>query len=168
VRTEDGAAPARLNVHATGLVLDGLGVMLRGPSGAGKSLLALELMARRALAGRAAWLVADDRLDLERAGPAILMHAPAAIAGLVELRGRGIVRRPHVPVAPVALVVDLVERLERMVVEEALTTDLLGVTLPRCPVPRRGVVDAAHQLLLVEEALAVLGGGAAPGGQEFT
>jgi len=28
---------------------------------------------------------------------------------------------------------------------------------PRCPVPRRGVTDSAHQMLLVAEALDALG-----------
>lgn len=160
----------RLNVHATGLVLGGVGLLLRGPSGAGKSLLALELMEREALRGRPAWLVADDRIDLERVGTGLLMHAPPAIAGLVELRGRGIVSRPFVATAPLTLVVDLVDRLERMVEETDLATDLLGVRLPRCPVPRRGVVNSAHQLLLVAEAIAALGPAAAPAraGQEFT
>lgn len=148
--------PALTNVHGTGVVLDGIGVLLRGPSGAGKSLLALELLDRQALRGAPALLVADDRIDLELSRGAVVMHAPRAIAGLVELRGRGIVRRAFTERAPLQLVVDLVGELIRMVEEAELTTDLLGVALPRCPVPRRGVVDSAHQLLLVEEALAGL------------
>ena len=48
---------------------------------------------------------------------------------------------------------DLVPGLERMVEEDALETTLLGVSLPRCPVPQAGVVDARHQLLLIREAL---------------
>jgi serine kinase of HPr protein (carbohydrate metabolism regulator) len=84
------------------------------------------------------------------------MHAPEAIAGLIELRGRGIVRRPHVGMAPLHLVVDLVETLERMVEEDALLTTLEGVTVARCPVPRAGKVDSRHQLLLIREALRAL------------
>jgi serine kinase of HPr protein (carbohydrate metabolism regulator) len=142
-----------VNIHATGVLVDGRGVLIRGPSGAGKSLLAFELLARHADAR----LVADDRVDLEAAGRGLTMHAPPALAGRIELRGRGIVARSHVSPAPVDLVVDLVDELVRMLEEAALTTDLLGVTLPRCPVPRRGVVDPAHQLLLVEEAVSALG-----------
>ena len=33
-----------INIHATGLVLGEIGLILRGPPGAGKSLLALELI----------------------------------------------------------------------------------------------------------------------------
>jgi hypothetical protein len=84
------------------------------------------------------------------------MHAPLAIAGLVELRGRGIVTRPHVAKAPLHLVVDLVPRLERMVEEEDLVVDLMGVRVPRCPVPKAGVIVPEHQLLLVLEALRAL------------
>jgi serine kinase of HPr protein (carbohydrate metabolism regulator) len=150
-------AAAAINIHATGIVLAGRGVVLRGPPGAGKSLLALELLERAALKGESGLLVADDRLDLTRSGGRILMHTPQNIAGRIELRGRGIVNRPHCAEAQVDLVIDLVDDLVRMLEEEALTTDLLGAPLPRCPVPRRGVVDAAHQLLLVGEALAALG-----------
>lgn len=142
-----------VNIHATAVLVDGHGVLIRGPSGAGKSLLALELLARRA----GSRLVADDRVDVEPGGRGLLMRAPPALAGRIELRGRGIIARPFVSPAPVDLVVDLVDDLVRMLEEAALTTDLLGVTLPRCPVPRRGVVDPAHQMLLVEEALSVLG-----------
>jgi serine kinase of HPr protein (carbohydrate metabolism regulator) len=142
-----------VNIHATAVLVDGHGVLIRGPSGAGKSLLALELLARRA----GSRLVADDRVDVEPGGRGLLMRAPPALAGRIELRGRGIIARPFVSPAPVDLVVDLVDDLVRMLEEAALTTDLLGVTLPRCPVPRRGVVDPAHQMLLVEEALSALG-----------
>lgn len=142
-----------VNIHATGLVLGQHGLILRGPSGAGKSLLALELLAQFEARGDTAMLVSDDRIDIEKQGDGLVMHAPANIAGLIELRGRGIVQRPHLASAPLHLVVDLVETLERMVEEEALFIDLEGVRLARAPVPRRGIVDPIHQLLLVMEAL---------------
>jgi serine kinase of HPr protein (carbohydrate metabolism regulator) len=144
------------NVHATALILGGKGVILRGPSGAGKSLLALELIdewERNGLGGR---LVSDDRVDLVAEKSGLVMHAPKAIEGLIELRGRGIVKRPFLAEGPLHLVIDLVETLERMVEEDELTTELLGVRLARAPVPRAGVIDARHQLLLIREALAAL------------
>lgn len=142
-----------VNIHATGLVLGKHGLIVRGPSGAGKSLLALELLAEFEARVEKAMLVSDDRVDIVRKGAGLVMHAPANIAGLIELRGRGIVARPHVASAPLHLVIDLVETLERMVEEEALFVELEGVRLARAPVPRRGVVDPMHQLLLVREAL---------------
>jgi serine kinase of HPr protein (carbohydrate metabolism regulator) len=147
---------SRTNIHATGLVLGDTGLILRGPSGAGKSLLALELIDSWEGQGLGAKLVSDDRIDIEASGGQLTMHAPEAIAGLIELRGRGIVRRPHVGMAPLHLVVDLVETLERMVEEDALLTTLEGVTVARCPVPRAGKVDSRHQLLLIREALRAL------------
>ncbi|HZY67899.1 MAG TPA: hypothetical protein VFE52_04900 [Devosia sp.] len=143
----------RTNIHATGLVLGSTGLILRGPSGAGKSLLALELLDEWELRGAEARLVSDDRVDIEAQGDELLMHTPERIAGLIELRGRGIVSRPYVPTAPLHLVVDLVDALERMVEEDSLTTELEGITLARCPVPRAGIVDSRHQVLLIREAL---------------
>ena len=144
---------ARHNVHATGLVLGTTGLVLRGPSGAGKSLLALALLDAWEGRGQAALLVADDRTDLEASPGGVLMHAPPSIAGLIELRGRGIVTRAHVATAELHLVVDLVPSLERMPEDSAFTTEVLGAVLPRCPVPQHGVVGLGHQLMLVREAL---------------
>jgi serine kinase of HPr protein (carbohydrate metabolism regulator) len=147
---------ARTNVHATGLVLGTTGMILRGPSGAGKSLLALELIDEWEMRGETARLVSDDRIDIEASKTGLVMHAPKAIEGLVELRGRGIVSRPFVAKANVHLVVDLVDTLERMVEEDELVTELDGITLARCPVPKAGIVDSRHQVLLIREALRAL------------
>ena len=144
------------NIHATGLVLGKIGLILRGPSGAGKSLLALELIDEWEARGAGASLVSDDRIDLEATGDTLTMRASKAIEGLIELRGRGIVSRPFVKSARLHLVVDLVDGLERMVEEDALVTNLEGVTLARCPVPRAGKVDSRHQLLLIREAVRAL------------
>jgi hypothetical protein len=40
--------------------------------------------------------------------------------------------------------------------EDALVTELDGVTVARCPVPRAGIVDSRHQVLLIREALRAL------------
>ena len=142
-----------LPIQATGIVLGSCGLVIRGPSGAGKSLLALDLMTDWEQRGKPAFLVGDDRLDLQAADEAVHMHAPPILAGRIELRGLGIVTRPCIARAQVHLVVDLVPDLLRMPEPEAFRTELLGVGLPRCPVPARGVADPAHQYLLVLEAL---------------
>jgi HPr kinase/phosphorylase len=147
---------SRSNIHATGLVLDATGIILRGAPGAGKSLLALELLDEWEMRGLPARLVSDDRIDIEATPGGLVMHAPKAIEGLVELRGRGIVSRPFVSTAALHLVVDLIDGLERMVEEDALVTQLEGVSLARCPVPRAGKVDSRHQMLLIREALRAL------------
>ena len=79
-------------------------MLLIGPPGAGKSDLVLRLL------GRGFELVADDRVDIAD-GQA---SAPAALAGLLEVRGLGILRLPHVPLAHLALVADLGQRAERL------------------------------------------------------
>lgn len=145
------------NIHATGLVLDGTGLILRGAPGAGKSLLALELLELWEARGLVAKMVSDDRIEIVADGGRLLMRPAPNIEGLIELRGRGIVRRPFVAEAELHLVVDLVDRLERMVEEDELSTELFGITLPRAPVPKAGVVEARHQILLIREALRALG-----------
>ncbi len=148
---------ARHNIHATGIVLDGTGLILRGQPGSGKSLLALDLLDQWEALGLEAKLVSDDRVELVAGTMGLTMHPAPNIAGLIELRGRGIVSRPHVEAAPLHLVIDLVDTLERMLEEDALVTELFGVTVPRAPVPRGGVVDGRHQLMLVREAIRALG-----------
>jgi serine kinase of HPr protein (carbohydrate metabolism regulator) len=115
---------AALLIHATAVAIEGRAVLLRGPPGSGKSDLALRLI------DRGARLVADDQSELDRRGDALVVRAPAAIAGLIEVRGLGIVRCAGLAEAPVALLADLVaaDRLERMPVPHSET--ILGVMLP--------------------------------------
>ena len=141
-------------IHGTGLVLGETGLVIRGPSGAGKSLLALWLIRDWRQAGRRALLVADDQVMVEASGTGLVMRAPGSIAGLAELRGHGIVQRAHVPEARLDLVVDLVTDWERMPEENAFSTELCNQPLARCPVPRAGLIPFAHQILLIEEAIA--------------
>jgi serine kinase of HPr protein (carbohydrate metabolism regulator) len=53
-------------------------------------------------------LIADDQALLRRAGNHIRVRAPAAIAGLIEVRGVGILPVASLDEAPLALVIDLV------------------------------------------------------------
>jgi len=144
---------SRENIHATAVLLDGKGVLIRGPSGSGKSLLALYLLDVFGARSKDATLVSDDRVDIELDGTKVLLHAPATIAGLIELRGHGIVRRPHRTGVVLDLVVDLVPALERMPEDNDFKCALLGAEIARCPVPQAGVIGIEHQRLLIEEAL---------------
>lgn len=99
-------------IHATCVAFGGHGVLLLGPPGAGKSDLALRLI------DGGATLVADDRVMLSRAGAGLLAAPPDALAGLLEIRGTGIVRMPHAAPVPVVLAAELaasgtLERLPR-------------------------------------------------------
>ena len=140
-------------VHGTALVLEGQGILIRGPSGSGKSLLALALLDEWESRGREAMLVADDGVRLRIEGDRVILGAPETIAGLIELRGRGVVERPHVGQAALDVVVDLVPGLERMPEDSAFRTLLCGLDVARCPVPQAGLVPVWHQMLLIKEAL---------------
>ncbi|MBU1304881.1 MAG: HPr kinase/phosphatase C-terminal domain-containing protein [Alphaproteobacteria bacterium] len=142
------------NLHGTGLVLGTTGILLRGPSGAGKSVLALSLLDRWTARGLPALLVSDDRVDVMAQGDGLQMSAPEQLAGLIELRGRGIIRRPHCQTARLHLVIDLVPDMVRMLEEHEFATELAGVPLARAPVPYGSVISVAHQILLVAEAIA--------------
>ena len=144
------------NVHGTGLVLGEVGVLLRGPSGAGKSVLALSLLDRWTDRGQPSFLVSDDRVDITLGDHELIMAAPPRLGGLIELRGRGIVARPQQASTRLHLVIDLVEDFARMLEEEEFTTDLLGMTVARAPVPNADVIGLGHQMLLVKEAITAL------------
>ena len=146
------------NVHGTGLLLGSAGVLLRGPSGAGKSVLALSLLDRWEARGLPAFLVSDDRVDLVQTGRDLSMRAPETLAGLIELRGRGIVKRPHKSLVTLHLVIDLVPDLVRMLEEDAMVTEIANSKIARAPVPTADVISVGHQMLLVIEAIAALGG----------
>lgn len=116
-----------LRPHGTSSGRTWRAVLLRGPSGAGKSDLALRLIEA---GGR---LVADDQTRLARHGRALVATAPATLAGLIEVRGVGIVKLARGQIlarAPLALLVDLVpaDRVERL--PELAEETLLDVDLP--------------------------------------
>jgi len=118
------APTAPVLVHATAIAIDGRAVLIRGPSGAGKSDLALRLI------DGGARLVADDQVELRRAGERVLVSAPVAIAGLIEVRGVGILRVEAVAEATLALLVDLVPSAEVDRFPEIRCEDVLGVAAP--------------------------------------
>jgi HPr kinase/phosphorylase len=134
------------------VVLGTAGVLFRGPPGAGKSSLALALMARSRLAGRLGVLVADDRVALSAEGGRLVARAPATIAGLAELSGRGILQIDHEPAAVVSLVVDLApfDAVERMPEPSSACARINGVDIRRQVAPARSMETAC---LLVETAL---------------
>jgi len=84
----DPDAPSVL-IHASAVCFREKGIVLLGPSGSGKSDLALRMIDAGAV------LIADDQVKLQRAGDRLLAKAPDKLAGLIELRGQGIMRSPH-------------------------------------------------------------------------
>ncbi|WP_062114720.1 HPr kinase/phosphorylase [Aureimonas sp. AU40] len=137
------------NLHATLVLVDGRGVLIRGASGAGKSSLAVSLLRRAEAAGRDARLVADDQVLLDVRGEAVFGLAPPAIAGLIEIRGVGLLRQPFAGEARVDLVVDLSARegLERL--PEPSSVPIAGIPVRRIHLPERDPAFGADVLLTV-------------------
>lgn len=111
-------------IHATCVSVDDVGLLIRGAPGSGKSDLAARLI------DAGGELVADDRVDLDVRGGAIVASAPAPIAGLLEIRGLGILRLGCRASVGLGLVIDLVdaEAVDRL--PEAAACTYMGVTLP--------------------------------------
>lgn len=113
-----------VQVHASCVAIEGTGILLRGPSGSGKSDLALRLV------DDGAQLVADDRTDLTCSDGIVWAAAPVEIAGLIEVRGVGVLRHDAVDGIGLGLVVDLVVAAAVDRHPEPSTCDLLGITVP--------------------------------------
>jgi serine kinase of HPr protein (carbohydrate metabolism regulator) len=135
-------------LHGTAVLAGVNGILIRGASGSGKSRLAL------ALIERGARLVADDRVHIAARDGRVIASAPDRTAGLIELRGRGLIAVPHERNCVVRLVADIVseEALDRMPQDDQFTAVLLGIAILRQPV---GAVRE-HALTLVDAALASL------------
>jgi HPr kinase/phosphorylase len=86
-----------MQVHASCVCREGAGVLLLGPSGCGKSDLVLRLLECGFV------LVADDRVNITDG----IASAPDALAGLLEVRGLGILKLSHVKQSRLVLAVDL-------------------------------------------------------------
>jgi serine kinase of HPr protein (carbohydrate metabolism regulator) len=123
-------------LHATCIALDGVGILIEGKPGAGKSDLALRLLdqpgcghGETILNGR---LVSDDQVLVERHGATLQARAPAAIRGLLEIRGLGIVHVATLESVSLKLVARLAstDSIERMPDLESSGVEILGIRLP--------------------------------------
>jgi len=115
--------PGPLILHASAVAVDKAGLVITGAAGAGKSTLAMQMIA---LGAR---LVADDRVTAEHlAEGGLRIAAPAAIAGLIEARGLGLLTVPAAP-AIARGVVDL-DRVETSRLPEPHEAVIAGERLP--------------------------------------
>lgn len=111
-------------MQASGVVIGGRALLIEGPPGSGKSSLALALL------DRGAGLIGDDAVSLSRKGAAVIAAPPPRIAGLIELRGIGIVDWPLAAPAPLALILSLGGPLGERMPESAAMRDICGVGIP--------------------------------------
>jgi serine kinase of HPr protein (carbohydrate metabolism regulator) len=119
-------------VHASAVLVGPRAALIRGPAGAGKSRLALGLI-QAAECGLIpfARLVGDDRIALAASHGRLLARPAPALAGLIEVRGLGIRRVDHEPVAVIGLVVDLASpTADRLPGAAAQEVAVDGVILP--------------------------------------
>lgn len=94
----------RRRVHGSCASRGGGAVLIVGPPGSGKSDLVVRLLARGFS------LVADDQVDVQDG----VASPPPALAGLLEVRGLGIVRLDPTYPVPLRLVVELGPQPERL------------------------------------------------------
>lgn len=146
------ASSAPANLHATALVLGDRGVLIAGASGSGKTTLALALIDHMLKFGRFARLVADDQLFVEHANGRLIALAPAAIAGLVEIRGLGPRPIAWEPAVVIDLAVKLVPRGEMARLPEEAEVEIEAVRVPRLELAAH---DAAANVFAVSARLAL-------------
>ena len=124
------------------------GVLLLGPPGAGKSDLLLRLT------GEGWRLVADDQVVLRAGTDALCASAPAALRGMIELRGVGLmVGLDSLAEAPLALAVDCVAREAVPRLPEPARFEALGRALPRIALHAPDA-SAPRKLALALDAIA--------------
>jgi len=110
-------------VHGSAIAIHGSGVLLLGPSGSGKSDLALRLV------DRGAKLICDDVVHIENNNSLPQLACAPNIAGKIEVRGIGICPIDFVDSAPLRLVVQLAQHVDRMPPEHQRIT-IAGYSTP--------------------------------------
>lgn len=133
-----------LVIQAGAVAIGGRALLIEGPPGSGKSSLAL------ALIDRGAQLIGDDGVTVERRGERVLASPPPNIAGMLEVRGVGIIECDTAQSVPVALILRLGDSAERLP-ENLRLRDLLGIAIPCLPFTPGEIapaVRAEHALLL--------------------
>ena len=141
---------AQFTVHGTCVDVAGTGVLILGPPGAGKSDLALRLIDAPGCglgsAPMRARLVADDQVVLAREEGDVFATAPARLAGLLEVRGIGILELDVSPSTRVGLVVRLAgtAAIERLPEAADAAEEFLGVRLPSIRIDPRPASAASR------------------------
>ncbi len=146
-------------IHGTCVALGNSGALLRGPSGAGKSDLALRFLYLPAdRLGASPVLIADDRVILRQAGGSILASCPPLLAGMIEVRGLGIM---HLPFAGTCAELKLIADLDSKNIAPRFPEDDQWETVFDVPI-RRIFIDPFELAAPIKLALAIINCSQAP------
>ncbi len=137
------------SIHASCVAVGSHGILMRGASGSGKSTLCLQLidgegygLGRKTLRAR---LVADDQVELFPRKGKLVARPPASLAGLIEIRGVGILATTYKKSVILKLVVDLLPptQVERLPDQFDQQTEIEGIKLPRIAIAAGNPAAAA-------------------------
>lgn len=129
-----------LRLHASAFLYQEVGVLVLGGSGSGKSALCAQALLH------GGQLIADDQVEITHISGQLVAQPPPELAGVLELRGYGLIRVAHSP-HPLQLVFSLCARAERLAEAGHWTHE--GISLPHWQVPEIAPSGAAAALLWI-------------------
>lgn len=111
-------------LHGTCVQVKGQAVLITGKPGSGKSSLALQLIDRGAV------LIADDQTSLSQEEGEIVVRAPEALKGLMEVRGVGICQFPCQEKSFLKLFVEICDSIDVERLPEPIFIEYYGIKVP--------------------------------------
>ncbi|MCP5381082.1 MAG: HPr kinase/phosphatase C-terminal domain-containing protein [Kordiimonadaceae bacterium] len=111
-------------LHASCVEFEGKGIIIFGPSGSGKSDLALRLI------DSGARLVSDDYVNVDEDAGILFAHPAPNIAGMIEVRGVGLIKLGYKKSAKLDLALELTPEKEIERLPKALFYELDGAKIP--------------------------------------
>ena len=139
-------------IHATAVVISETGILIRGPAGAGKSALARAMITLARQTGAFARLLGDDQIRISAHGGRLIGRPHPQIAGLMEVRGQGIIKKSHEPAAVLHCVIELVSGpadcgdLPRLPEKSLMQVQFGAIFLPRLRLSaKRPIADNAME-----------------------
>lgn len=132
------------HLHASAFAYHGMGCLVMGESGSGKSTLVSETLLR------GAQMIADDRVVLSAEGGMLIATPTANMAGVLELRGLGLVKIPAALAShPIHLAVTL-DAVASDRLPEPKTIELEGIFISHLCLPQAPKTPVAALLLYLE------------------
>jgi serine kinase of HPr protein (carbohydrate metabolism regulator) len=138
-----------VNIHACTVALGPLGVLIEGKSGSGKTSLALAAIEKLQSQNHFAALVADDQCLIEAVNGRLIATCPPALAGLIEMRGLGVVKTTNLSSVLIDFVIQIVDDgiIERMPQQQF--AKFAGIDLPVFELPARQIAVSLPILMQI-------------------